>query len=122
PKRNIHTSQLSLYPITANPRPGEENQPPRIVAFRAQNTVTVRIEDLSLVSRVIDASVGAGGNTIEGIDFGLKDETPARLQALRQGVAEARRKAEAMAGALGVRLVRVQDAEEGGVRVVPPVF
>src|SRR5438270_249296 len=37
-------------------------------------------------------------------------------------VAEAKRKANAIADALGVRLVRVQDAEEGGVRVIPPMF
>src|SRR5436853_150931 len=81
-----------------------------------------RVEDLALIGRLLDAGVGAGANTLEGVEFGLRNETPARIQALASAVAEAKRKASAIADALGVRLVRVQDAEEGGVRVIPPLF
>src|SRR5207248_9971527 len=71
-RRDIHTSQLQLFPMTgAIPQGGE---PPRIVAFRAQNAVTVRVEDLALIGRLLDAGVGAGANTLEGVEFGVRND------------------------------------------------
>src|SRR5262249_7952475 len=93
-RREIHTSQLQLFPVTEPPRQGGET--PKIVAFRAQNSVTVRVEDLALIGKLLDAGAGAGANTIEGVEFGLRSETPARIQALAGAVAEAKRKANAI--------------------------
>jgi uncharacterized protein YggE len=69
---------------------------------------------------VIDAGLQAGANRVDGVDFGLQDEGPARSRALSQAVAEARQKAQAIAGALQVHLGEVLAAEEGsGGEVVP---
>lgn len=122
-REDIQTSQLTLYPVYApqNPRQPQE-QEPRIVAYRASNVVSVRVERLGQVGPVIDAALKAGANQLEGVFFSLKDDLPARERALRQAVQEARRKAMTLAEAANVRLDGILQLEEGGVSVRPLVM
>src|SRR5262249_37068994 len=92
---------------------------PRIVAYNATNSVSVRVSNLSLVGGVIDAGLKAGANQLEGVQFGLRNDTPSREEALKQAVQEARSKAQVMADALRVDLADVLEASEAGVSVVP---
>lgn len=121
PAAQVQTSDLSLSPLYPNnPRAG--NEEPRIVGYQATNTVSVRLEAMDQVGRVIDAGLQAGANRVDGVDFALRDEGPARSRALAQAVAQARQKAQAIAAALGVRLGEVLAAEEGGGGEVTPKF
>jgi uncharacterized protein YggE len=116
PAAQIQTSRLTLTPVYAPRRP-DAAEAPRIVAYNAQNVVSVRLEDLALVGPVIDAGLRAGANQLEGVQFGLRNELPSREKALKEAVVEARKKAEAMAEALNVRLAGVLEVTEGGVSV-----
>ena len=109
----IQTARLILSPVYA-PRSPESRDAPRIVAYNASNTVSVRLQNLSMVGPVIDAGLKAGANQLEGVQFGLRNELPSRQQALKQAVTEARRKAEAMAEALQINLGEVLEVSEGG--------
>lgn len=111
--QDIQTARLVLSPVYA-PRSPESRDAPRIVAYNASNTVTVRLENLSLVGPVIDAGLRAGANQLEGVQFGLRNDLPSRQQALKQAVNEARSKADAMAEALRVNLGEVLEISEGG--------
>ncbi len=117
--KDIQTSDLSLSPLYSQGR-GEEQQAPRITGYQANNTVTVRTEDLSKVGPVIDAGLSAGANTLEGVVFGLRNDEAARAAALTSAVRAARTKAEALAQALQVRLAGIVEVTEGGVSVYPP--
>jgi uncharacterized protein YggE len=119
-KDRVQTSQLSLYPIYAQPKPGS-NEEPKIVAYRAANTVSVRLSQLNLIGPVVDAGLKAGANQVEGVSFALRDDTAARSKALEEAAREARQKAATLARALDVKLVGLQEAIEGGVQVRPPV-
>lgn len=122
PATAIRTSELQLSPVYSQQDPRAVRQEePRIVAYRASNLVTVQLEDLTRIGPVIDAGLAAGANRLEGVGFSLEDDLPAREQALARAVSEARTKAGAMAEALGVRLVGVLDATEGGVSIDYPV-
>jgi uncharacterized protein len=120
-EEQIQTSQLSLHPVYAQQKPGVPEEP-RIVAYQASNTVSVRVEKLGLAGPVIDAGLKAGANQLEGIQFGLRNELPARERALREAVMSARSKARAIADALDVRLREVLEVEEGGVSLRPPII
>ena len=117
PPERIQTIGLSLNPQYAQGRP---DQGPRITGYQASNTVTVRVEDLAKVGPVIDAGLAAGANNLDGVDFGLRDDSAARAAALTDAVRSARTKAEALARALRVRLVEILEVAEGGVSVSPP--
>lgn len=124
PEKQIQTTGLSLQPVYSHPRrgsPDEEPQEPKIIAYRASNTVRVEVDDIASVGPVIDAGIGAGANELQGIFFELKDDTPQRAQALRQAVKSARHKADALAEAAGVRLLAIQHIQEGGVQIVSPM-
>ena len=102
-QQDVQTVRLVMSPIYSSRRPND-TQEPRIVGYRASNTVSVRTEDLSLVATVIDAALAAGANQLEGVAFGLLDDQAVTQQALRRAIEEARGKADAMAAALDVKL------------------
>ncbi len=126
PEEAVQTSRLVLSPVyeQPEPRPGTSRRPsaPRIVAYRATNVVSVRLEELTRIGPVIDAAIEAGANRVEGVDFRLRDDREAREKALTRAVEEARGKAATIAAALGVELGSVLEAREGGVSIDVPRF
>ena len=124
----ISTAGISLYPVYSDqvPRPmpaGQHQQrppEPRIVAYRASNSVRVTVDDLTKVGDVIDEGVKAGANQVEELSFQLKDDTAARREALTGASKQARAKADAIAQALGLRIDGVIEVSEGGVQVMRP--
>ena len=119
PANQIQTARLVLSPVYAQRGP-EARDAPRIVAYNAANTVSVRLDNLTIVGAVIDAGLKAGANQLEGVQFGLRNDLPPREQALKQAVQEARSKAQAMADALRLNLNEVLEVVEGGVSIVRP--
>jgi uncharacterized protein YggE len=120
-ERNVQTVRLVLSPVYSPRRPGNREEP-RIVGYRASNTVSIRVEDLGSVGQVIDAALEAGANQMERVSFGLQDDRAVRQQALRQAIAEARGKADAMADALDVKLDAIVSVTEDNVSVRQPVM
>ena len=120
PADDIQTSGLSLSPLYSQNRSGAENQAPKITGYQASNSVTVRLDDLTKVGPVIDAGLSAGANTLDGVEFGLRNDEAARGQALADAARAARAKAETLAKALGLRLGEILEVAEGGISVSPP--
>lgn len=114
----IKTSGYSVQPQ----RVYRENQPPTITGYEARNTVTVTLTDLKKVGTVIDAASQAGANDIGGVMFTLKQDRPARDQALAEATREAVSKARVIAQALGGRVVRIAEVQEEGFRQPIPVM
>lgn len=120
PNADIRTVGYSVNPNYTYP-----NQPnstgPKIVGYTASNTVQIKLDDIAMVGRVLDAATAVGANNVHGVQFSVKDERAVRAQALRQASQNARAAAEAMAAALGLRVVRVRSAETGEPSIVRPV-
>lgn len=121
PDAQLTTTEYSVNPNYHYPREGGT---PSIVGYSASNVVQVRLDDLTRIGRVIDAATEAGSNNVQDIRFALRDEQAARIEALRQAALKARQDAQALAGALGLRIVRVlsvseQSPETGLVPVYP---
>lgn len=115
----IKTSGYSVQPQ----RMYRENQPPTITGYEARNTITVTIGDLKKVGTVIDTASQAGANDIAGIAFTLRQDRPARDQALKDATREAMSKAEVIAQSLNRRVTRILEIqEEGFVRPPQPVY
>lgn len=126
PREAIQTSQLYLTPVYEQGRSRQAGQQvptePRIIAYRASNTVSIRLADLARIGPVIDAGIDAGANQVEGVSFQLRDDRAAREEAMRLAVTEARSKAGAMADALDVDLGPVVEAQEGGYSIERPQY
>ena len=117
---DVQTARLTLSPLYSRSRNAAET--PSIVAYRAMNTVSVRVRELDRIGEVIDAGLGAGANQLEGVTFQLQDDLSARQAALRAAVREAQQKAEAIAGALGVRIESILSVNEGAVAIARPMM
>ena len=87
--------------------------------YRASNRIVVRLEAFDKVGRLMNAAVGRAKARIEGPWWRIRLENPARTEACRQAVADARRKAEAYATALGMRLGAVVSVVEPGTDQQP---
>lgn len=113
-KPEIKTSDYNL-----SPQQDYSGDVPKISGYEVKNTVTVSIADLSQTGTVIDAATKAGANSIEGIQFILKENSPAQGDALALASRQAMTKAEAIAQSLNGRIVRVVESIEGGAPIVP---
>ena len=105
----VQTSDYSLQP-----QRDYYGSMPRIVGYEARNSVTVKTGALDNVGAVVDAATLAGANSIERVSFILRESNEARAQTLADASQQAMRKAQAMAQALGGRIVRVLEEREGG--------
>jgi uncharacterized protein len=120
PSAQLTTTEYSMTPRYQYPHDGGT---PTIVGYTASNVVRVRLDDLSRIGRVIDAATEAGSNNVQDIRFALRDEQAARTEALRQAATNARQDAEALAGALGLRIVGVVSVSEQSPAIRPvPIY
>ena len=76
-------------------------QTPR--GYVARNIIEVRVDDLAKLGEVMDASVGSGATSIQGLTFDLKDREATEREALTRAVADAM--ARATAAAAGAKRV-----------------
>ena len=114
---DIQTSQLSIYPEY-----DYSGQTQRLTGFRVSNTVTAKIRDINSTSDVIDNAITNGGDetTIQSIAFTIDNPESLREQAREAAVADAKKKAETLAGASGVSIGNPVNISEGGA-YIPPV-
>lgn len=115
----VQSQNVSLYPEYERQSDGRQTREPKIIGYRASNTIRVTTSDVANVGQVLDKGIAAGANQVFGISFSRKDDAEARREALVKATADAKSKAEAIAGALGYRIVRVQRAQTGSLGVRP---
>jgi len=113
---DIKTISYTLNPDYRYPREGGE---PTITGYTATNIVRVTLDNLAQVGKVIDTATQTGANRIQNLQFTLRNEQAVQAQALREAAIKARGKAEALASALGLKLLRVISVVESGSPVVP---
>lgn len=116
PGAQLTTTEYSVAPNYNYPRDGGT---PTIAGYTVSNVVRIRLDNLHKIGPVIDAATQAGSNNVRDISFALRDEQAPRSEALREAALEARQDAEALANALGVRIVRVLSVSEESPPVGP---
>lgn len=116
-ERDIQTSRVSLAPQYRY----EQNQAPAITGYQANNSVAVKVRDLSRLGRVLDALIAPGANQINGPDFGIEHPEAAYAEARRDAVRKALAQAQTYADALGVKVRRIVRINEGGASANLPM-
>lgn len=91
--------------------------------YRVSNTVEVTVRDLDKVGPVLDAAIGAGANSVHGVQFSLEHPEALEAKAREKAVANAKARAEALARLSGVQLAGVVKITEGasGGGMPPPM-
>jgi uncharacterized protein len=92
---------------------------PTLLGFHVSHMVTVTVRDISQAGATIETAVNSGATAVNGVWFGLSDESAAVKQAREQAVADAKAKAEELARLTGSTLGPVQTISEGYAPVQP---
>lgn len=125
PDLKVQTQWLSLNPVYEQIDYREQQSRPRepkIIGYNASNTVRITVGDVGKAGAIIDAAIAAGANQVQGLGFELKDDRSAKGEALQNAARDAREKAEQMAAALGLRVVRIVEVQSGPVPGPRPFF
>jgi uncharacterized protein len=110
--KDIQTQDISLTTLSSS-------DGRHIDGYAANASITVRAKDLDRAGRLVDAAVAAGANNVYGPSLDRSDADELADKALADAVADARRKAEALADAAGGSLGRVLSVSEAGSAVPP---
>jgi uncharacterized protein len=111
---DIQTTQVSLWPRTSSD--GTE-----ITGYQASNSVHVTAA-LDKSGSLVDAAVRAGANNVDGPSLDTADKSALYGEALKQALAEAKGKAQAIAAGAGLTLGRLVKVDEGGSPSPMPLF
>jgi uncharacterized protein YggE len=110
----IQTSGIGL-----SPRYDDNGQ--KILGYTASTTVTADA-DLAKLGGLIDAAVAAGANGLSGPSFSRSDRDQLYRDALKDALADARTKAQALAAGSGLTLGEIKAISEGDASSPQPVF
>jgi uncharacterized protein len=100
-EEDIQTSNFNVYPSERyDPMTGQVEGR----FFVVENTVNVKVRDLSQLGAVLSAVVEAGANSIYGINFSVEDRQAAIAEARQLAIEDAQAKAQSIAEEAGVSL------------------
>ena len=125
PDKDIKTGGVTLDPVYSYyTQPKDSSEKPQIVGYRASNSVTVTVRDLTKAGAAIDAANGAGANSINGVSFELSDDlaTSVYKQALTKAVSDGASKANTIASAAGIGNLTLKNISESGSSMPQPVY
>lgn len=110
------------YTASPNHTYPERGGTPRVDGYTVTNTVRVRLRDVAGAGKIIDTALSLGANEVQRLAFTLADEQPVQSEALRAAATKARAQANALASALGVRIVRILNVTENASGFSPVMY
>ncbi len=94
-----------------------------VVGYTVSQNLKVKVRNLSNVGAVLARAGELGANQVNGVQFTIDDPTEVQQQARKEAIEDAKNKAEELAGAMGVRLVKIVTfSESTGGTEPPPIF
>ena len=107
--KDVTTSAINLSPQYRY----NNNQPPVITGYQANNQLIVRFRDMARSGAILDALVKEGANEINGPTMMIDNPEAAMDEARIAAVKSARARAEIYAGATGLKIKRIVSIIEG---------
>ncbi len=107
-EQDIKTEDYSFRPEYSR----EKNERNAVTGYTVSNMIRVRVRDVAIAGEVIDAALSNGANTIRSLEFSIGDTDALRKEALENAVKDAKNKADALARALGTRIVGIHHVTE----------
>ena len=114
-RKNISTGNYNF-----NPTYRQHDGRNEIDGYEATNSVTVIVDDLKLIGKVIDTALSHGANQVESLRFGLRNRNSYQDEALRLAVLDAKRKADVVAAVLGKNILGVYSVTINSASVDSP--
>ncbi|HPF94966.1 MAG TPA: SIMPL domain-containing protein [bacterium] len=95
----------------------------RISGYAVSQNLHVKVRDLGEVGNVLAKAGSLGANQVNGVRFSVDDPTALKVQARAEAIADAREKADMLAKAMGVSIVRIVTFSESSSNApTPPIY
>jgi uncharacterized protein YggE len=101
-EKDIQTSQYSI-----NPKYDYKDGTSKISGYQVSQNISVKVRDLSKIGDLLTRVGQLGGNQVNGPTFTIDDPSSLNQEARLEALEDARKKAEALSGVLGVKIGRV---------------
>lgn len=103
-EKDIQATQLFIYPNYTTTSDGKEV----FQSYQVSRSITVIFKDLTQTDAILDASIKAGANTFNGLNFSYSKEQELRQDAVVKAIENAKSQAGFLAQNFGVKLGKVQ--------------
>lgn len=114
---DIKTTNYTIYPLYDYPNGQQVSR-----GYQVSQNVDVKIRNLDSIGNVLAAVAGLGANQVGGVSFTIDEPEELRQQARLKALAAAKKKAQALADAAGIKLGKVVGFSEDAGYVPTPVF
>jgi len=121
-KAGLTSADIQTLSYTVEPQYDYNTSPPTGVGYQVSNTFQVTVHDLTRVGIILDTASRQGSTQAGDVRFDVADQSKYQGEALVAAVADAKSRADLMAGAAGVSLGRLVALSDSGVPTVTPVF
>lgn len=116
--KDIQTTAFNVYPMDQYSPTGEKTG----TNFVVENTVFVTVRDLDKLGDLLSEVVNSGANNIYGITFDVTEKSSAVTEARKLAVAEAKKQAQELADAAGVKLGKLVSLSSYTSNVPTPFY
>lgn len=117
PAGDIQTEDVSVSSGTV--RVGSDRH--RVRRWTASESLSIHVTSIKTAGSVIDRATRAGASTVDGPTFSFGDPSAGKLAATRAAIADARRRADDAAAAIGYQVTGVQSVQLDPQSQVLPV-
>ncbi len=119
-EKDIQTQYFSIYQVT---RWDDFKNQEIVIGYRVTNKVNAKMRDIDKTATTIDAIAVAGGDLtrIDNISFSIDEPSRYYGEMREKAIADAKAKAEQLAGLAGVKLGKATYISEG-IQVSPPIY
>ena len=111
-EKDMRTTNYSVYserpPIYGPETPSSAGP----LTYHVSNQVTVTVRDVNKLGDVLEKAVTAGANSVYGVSFSVADTSKLEAEARANAVADAKSRAESLAGLAGVSVGEVLSISE----------
>ncbi|MBP9762198.1 SIMPL domain-containing protein [Patescibacteria group bacterium] len=101
-EKDIQTSQYSI-----NPKYDYKDGTSKVSGYQVSQNISVKVRDLSKIGDLLTRVGQLGGNQVNGPTFTIDDPSSLNQEARLEALQDARKKAKALSGVLGVKIGRV---------------
>ncbi len=114
--KDVQTQQYSIAP-----KYDWNNGSQKLVGYQVSQQVSVKVRDLDKVGALLTSAAQLGANQVGGLNFTFDDPSAIQAEARKEAIDDARKKANELAGQLGVQIVRVVSFSESGAATPVPM-
>lgn len=113
-KNNLATQNFSLNPDYIY----NNNNESKISGYTVRNSISIKINNIDSVSKIIDLATSCNINEIDSLNFYNNQQQNIEDQLINEAVKDAHHRAEVMANALGMHIIGVKNVTMNPVNTI----